>query len=168
MFDNTCTLYLCRININPDQDSFEAIMDTTVDLTSALGPEFNVTVTVRNDGPSDSPFSTFTIYWPLTDPEQLDQYFLYPLRITSVSFKVLYGCMHATISCILIQDKSITCSMDYIDPTSINARRRRQSTPSDTTGLTTEVGYILHYILFVGHVCHNIIVHTKLGYNIVF
>ena len=89
---NLCILCLYRIVADPDQDSFVPLSDSTTDLNLASGSdslEFNVTFTIRNIGPSDSPFSTITIYWPLTDPAKTDQFFLYPLSIRTVSYIIM-------------------------------------------------------------------------------
>ena len=73
-----------------------------VELSSdTLGPEFNVTVEVRNYGPSHSLSSTLIIYWPLMDPLQPTQFFLYPLRINSVSEETLRY-IHAIIVCVCV------------------------------------------------------------------
>ena len=92
------------IMVSPDQQSFLPISDESdsmVDLSDALGSEpFRVTVNVRNTGPSNSRFATLMIYWPFMDPDETDQFFLYPTRITTVSYEVIYGYMYVIFVCI--------------------------------------------------------------------
>ena len=78
----------CSIIIQPDQISFVPIdEETDLDLSSVLesAQQFRLTINVLNNGPSRSPFSMLTIFWPLVDPLQTNKYFLYPLTIDSVS-----------------------------------------------------------------------------------
>ena len=87
----------CSISVSPDQQSFLSIPDTSmVDLSNGLGSEpFRVMIDVRNTGPSNSRFATLMIYWPLMDPDEPNQFFLYPTRITSVSYEMIDVCYHS-------------------------------------------------------------------------
>lgn len=93
----------CSISIIPDQQSFIAIPDdSTVDISDALGSDtFRVMIDVVNTGPSNSRFATLTIYWPFMDPDETNQFFLYPTRIGHVSYKVIdmymITCIHYRI-----------------------------------------------------------------------
>ena len=65
-----------------------------VDISDALGSNtFSVTVNVENVGPSSSRFATLMIHWPLMDPDESNQFFLYPTRIETVSYEVIDTCI---------------------------------------------------------------------------
>ena len=69
----------CRISVQPDQHPFSPVkVSMSVNDSDSYGSEFEFVITIRNNGPSRSPFSTLTVYWPYEDPMNPDYFFLVP------------------------------------------------------------------------------------------
>lgn len=143
-------LFCCSVTILPDHvttfpEQLLSSTDATADLSSALGPNLTVTIGIRNQGPSDSPFSKLIILWPLEDPEQAGRFFLYTQKLESVSREIII-CGVTMYACVFTQDSSVSCSMENINPNNIYSRRRKRQSVAASDS-PTEVVILLLFII---------------------
>ena len=87
-----------RIRATPASLLIASIPRDLVDISDAFEVDtINVRFDVFNDGPSSSRYAKLVIYWPLMDPTEPGQFFLYPTRITTT---VSYKAMDASLLCV--------------------------------------------------------------------
>jgi len=85
-----------RAGIFPAGDiSYLPNPEKLVNQADQLGQRFSFEIRVVNNGPSVAPLTHLRVLWPLFLPPQNDQFFLYPVTITTVSDFILFNIVFA-------------------------------------------------------------------------
>ena len=85
-----------RVGIFPPGDiSYLPDPEKLVNRADQLGQRFSFEIRVVNNGPSVAPLTHLSVLWPLFLSPQNDQFFLYPVRITTVSDFTLFSILFA-------------------------------------------------------------------------